>query len=721
MIIFKKIKIQNFLSYGNDDTTINLERKEPTLISGINYDASTNGELDSNGSGKSSILMAISVALYDKAIGIDNPKKNALINNINNKDMLVQIELKVGKKTYKISRYRKNKAMGGDGVKIEENNKDITPDSVANANKFIADHIMQIPFEIFGKIVAYAAGEDSFLKMPLATQRDIIEELFSYTELTNKATILKEKIKNNKTDLEYAKESNQDIKEEHQRHLRQVAEAENDHKSWSNNNNKEINDAKSEITELSKIDFEKELDAIKNIEAVEEQLRNITQDRNDIEKDIRIHKDTTTKFLNTEKDKEHQIKSAEDKLSKMEFSQDVLDNEKTRFIEIDKLYDEIDVLETTKNETNKSLSGEYSQLSQLRDEYKELKDSKCPYCHQDYEDSKKKAIEVNKSISTIEENIHEYETTLKDIDTEQRKIAKNIKTLEDEIHFKNLKEIEQYEKEKEDAEKNLEFYKTLKNPHEDKSEDVKKLEKKLSSLERKDSSALDEINVLRKNAMFNSVDAYYASKNKSDTLNERIEYLDKQTNPYDKIIKSLNDYKPKESKDGEIDQIIDDIKHQEFLLKLLTKKDSFIRKALMDKYLPFLNERLKSYLSIMGLPHKVRFTSDLSTEISQFGKEIAYSNLSSGQKARIDIALSLAFRDVLQSKHNFINLFILDECLDVGLSNVGVKKTLSVIKDVAKKNKLSMFIISHRDEIRNSFNDTLEVELRNGFSTVKNV
>ena len=70
--------------------------------------------------------------------------------------------------------------------------------------------------------------------------------------------------------------------------------------------------------------------------------------------------------------------------------------------------------------------------------------------------------------------------------------------------------------------------------------------------------------------------------------------------------------------------------HQDFLLKMLTNKDSFIRKKIIDQNISFLNTRLSHYLAEVGLPHMVRFLSDLEVEITQYGKEFDFDNLSRG-------------------------------------------------------------------------------------------
>lgn len=203
-----------------------------------------------------------------------------------------------------------------------------------------------------------------------------------------------------------------------------------------------------------------------------------------------------------------------------------------------------------------------------------------------------------------------------------------------------------------------------------------------------------------------------------ESAKEKIKEIKKEKNPIEVILKNLEKTTLEELKTNEINNLDKLIKHQDYLVKLLTKKDSFIRKALLNKNIPLLNTRLRYYLDKVGLPHKVMFNEEMGVDISQFGAEYEYGQFSSGQKARVNICLAFAFRDVLQSRFGKSNLCILDECLDVGLGSVGVTLVAKMVKSIAIENGLSMFIISHKDEIATMFDRRLEIELRNGFSTV---
>ncbi len=152
---------------------------------------------------------------------------------------------------------------------------------------------------------------------------------------------------------------------------------------------------------------------------------------------------------------------------------------------------------------------------------------------------------------------------------------------------------------------------------------------------------------------------------------------------------------------------------------MLTKKDSFVRKALLNKNIPFLNQRLAHYLGDLGLSHTVEFTHEMTAHISQFGRPMDFGNLSNGQAARVNIALSFAFRDVLQSLHEKINICMLDEVLDVGLDPVGVQAAAKMLTRKARDENLALFIISHRDEIDGAFDRKLIIQMSKGFSYIR--
>jgi hypothetical protein len=157
--------------------------------------------------------------------------------------------------------------------------------------------------------------------------------------------------------------------------------------------------------------------------------------------------------------------------------------------------------------------------------------------------------------------------------------------------------------------------------------------------------------------------------------------------------------------------------HQEFLLKLLTSKDSFVRKKIIDQNLSYLNARLTHYLDRIGLPHTVKFQNDLTVSIEELGRELDFDNLSRGERNRLILSMSWAFRDVWESLYSPINLLFIDELIDNGLDTQGVESSLALLKKMSRERNKSIWLVSHRDELAGRVENILKVVKENGFTS----
>jgi len=157
--------------------------------------------------------------------------------------------------------------------------------------------------------------------------------------------------------------------------------------------------------------------------------------------------------------------------------------------------------------------------------------------------------------------------------------------------------------------------------------------------------------------------------------------------------------------------------HQDFLLKLLTNKDSFIRKRIIDQNLNYLNARLGYYLDRIGLPHTVKFNNDLTVSITELGRDLDFDNLSRGERNRLILSLSWSFRDVWESLYQPINLLFIDELVDSGMDSSGVENSLSILKKMSRDSNKSIWLVSHKDELAGRVNNTLRVVKENGYTS----
>jgi DNA repair exonuclease SbcCD ATPase subunit len=206
-------------------------------------------------------------------------------------------------------------------------------------------------------------------------------------------------------------------------------------------------------------------------------------------------------------------------------------------------------------------------------------------------------------------------------------------------------------------------------------------------------------------------------KNNLASLEKNLEDKIAEANPFNEQIEELKNTALQEITWDTVNELTKVKEHQEFLYKLLTNKDSFIRKKIIDQNLNYLNKRLSYYIDKMGLPHRVVFLNDLNVEITQLGQDLDFDNLSRGERNRLILSLSFAFRDVWENLYQHINLLFVDELIDAGMDAAGVEAGLSVLKKMARERNKNIFLISHKDELIGRVNNVLRVVKENGFTS----
>ena len=184
MITFKKLRWKNLLSTGNTFTEIDVDAKDTTLIVG------------ENGAGKSTILDAISFGLYGKPFRKVN--KGQLINSINNKAMVVEVEFATGNKHYMVRRGAKPNVFevyqDGTLINLDAN--------VGDYQEMLDKQILKINHKTFSQIVVLgSASFVPFMQMTAANRREVIEDLLDIQIFTTMNTLLKDKVATNKNDV----------------------------------------------------------------------------------------------------------------------------------------------------------------------------------------------------------------------------------------------------------------------------------------------------------------------------------------------------------------------------------------------------------------------------------------------------------------------------------------------------------------------------------------
>ena len=303
-----------------------------------------------------------------------------------------------------------------------------------------------------------------------------------------------------------------------------------------------------------------------------------------------------------------------------------------------------------------------------------------------YSDKQRKILQLDRDIAQIDTKISKLNQDLTSIKDDECYVCG--KPLDDDLHKKLLKT---------------------------KKEKLKNYTKEITEYR----AERDELGELGKqpNTHYDEISDAYNHKTTLDTLSNQLEDKLAETNQYVDQIETLKNKGLQEINWVRINDLDNLREHQEFLLKLLTNKDSFIRKKIIDQNLAYLNTRLKYYLQKLGLPHYVKFLSDMSVEITEHGRDLDFDNLSRGERNRLILGLSFSFRDIFESMNTPINLLFIDELIDSGMDTTGVESALAELKRITRERNKNVFLISHKDELVGRVDDILNVIKEDGFTS----
>ena len=355
--------------------------------------------------------------------------------------------------------------------------------------------------------------------------------------------------------------------------------------------------------------------------------------------------------------------------------------------------------ETTQKENIKKLEKAISELEHLDvdselDKHEKLKT---------WEDLNTKINNLRKETSTLE-------SALMRADKSVEKVTKDIEELDNAVCYACGQELQ------EDKVKEIENKKAKE------LEDAVSYQKEISDkldIANEELQKIGDING-RPDTFYETIKEVYDHKQNVAQLQQALENNKSENDPYKEQIDDLTKTGIQEIDWTTVNELTNLKDHQEFLLKLLTNKDSFIRKKIIDQNLAYLNNRLTHYLDKLGLPHQVVFMNDLAVEITQLGQDLDFDNLSRGERNRLILGMSFAFRDVWESLYQNINLLFIDELIDSGMDTSGVENSLAILKKRGRERNKNVYLISHKDELVGRVTHVLKVIKENGFTSYEN-
>jgi len=585
LLTIKELTVKNFMSVGNQAQAIDFSNKSLVLVIGENMDLGGDDAGARNGTGKTTIINALSYVFYGEAL--TNIRKDNLVNKTNEKGMLVSVKFIKNGVTYTIERGRKPQIFRFYANDIEQNAQSNEAQGENRETQQEINKLLGMTLAMFKNIVALNTYTQPFLSTKANEQREIIEQLLGITLLSQKADILKEKMKSTKTELTEEKMRLDAISASNEKIQESIESLKIRSTAWVTQKTQDIENFREAITELEKVDSEIEIEKHKKLQK---------------------HNEMQTALRNLMKEKAYH----EDSLTKAE---------------------------STVEKTEKDL--EFAEAA------------KCPTCEQALHDDK-----------------HEH-------------LVGKLKT--------NLKENREYSD---------------------------KLKSDLAQIQQ----GIDDIGDLGQvpDTYYDTIDEAYNHKGSLQDLKRQLDQTKNKQDPYAEQIKEMNESAIQKIDFEKANSLEDLYRHQEFLYKLLTAKDSFIRTRIIEQNLTYLNQRLAFFLGKVKLPHTVTFQSDLTVTIEELGRELDFDNLSRGERNRLILSLSWAFRDVWESLYQQINLLFIDELVDAGMDISGVESSMAVLKDMARTQQKNIFLISHKDELVSRVNSVLKVVKENGFTNYAN-
>lgn len=719
-----EIHIRNFLSVGNITQIVKLGNQGLTLILGENLDIG--GGHSKNGVGKSTLIQAISYGLYGEPL--TKIKQDRLINNKNNKNLYVKVIFECHGKKYTIERGRSPRIL-----KFIIDGKDVGKENEAKGVNAITqtdiDKVLGLTHTIFKHIVALNTYTDPFMKLKSSEQREVIEELLGIAQLSERAETLKKLRDETKDSIKIENTKITANTEANDRILQAIEKTKKEADSWQKNQDNIIEELVERIASLSNINIEKELSVFNDIE-------NWIQQKNEV--------DELTVYARKE------IASCNLEITriKKEISRYKEEASKTDNGEIFRLNTQLQrYISETKSDINPQINRLLSEASRKRQDAENKKTSieqlyidrddiqkqidfpsnhTCTTCGQGLEGTdhlskildnlkkKKQSIinEIDKNISYIDERIKEADSIdleiihVKQADDDKKKELENkISYIKTDIENSKI----ELEKQKKSADERIvELSEMLSSINE-------KLEENTAVMLEADT--VIELLGSKPVSKYPNKEAVLKIQKDRDILSSQIIVEREKQNIHLSKIEGF------ESTLIEIDYTkINDynlnLKHEDFLYKLLTDKNSFIRKKIVDLNLLYLNNRMNHYLEKIGLPHEVAFKPDLTVEVLLMGIELDFDQLSRGEQNRVIMATFWAFRDVWQNLNHAINFMACDEILDQGTDYAGVEAAVDLLNRMAVERKMSIFLISHREELRQQIDNILIVRKENGFTSI---
>jgi DNA repair exonuclease SbcCD ATPase subunit len=682
MIHIKKLTVRNFMSVGNATQGIDFDRRDLTLVLGENLDLGGDGSR--NGTGKTTIINALSYALYGNALS--NIRKDNLVNKTNSKGMLVSLDFSIGSQDYRIERGRKPNVL-----KFYVNNEDksATDDAQGDSRETqeAIERLLGMSHDMFKHILALNTYTEPFLSLKANDQRTIIEQLLGITLLSERADRIRELNRETKDAVSQEEMRIRAEQEANKRIEEQIESLKRRQVLWQKKYDSDLSYLVSQYDELQQIDITTELLAHQALAVWSEK---------------KTQYDAQTKLLAAQRawqqSQQKDIAALEAeyaKLSHVDISAELQAHaDLAVYVANSKLLADRD---RDVARLGQEIDRETALIAKLKTEIATLEDHRCYACGQEFHDTQHATVLAQKQTMLADAELVVSAKTTEWNQLREQKIY--VATERPVTHYATEAEAIRHSSELDNIQQKIRTRQTETDPYQAHLNQTLAADPGAAPATHYDTEA----EAVKHSTMVTS-------------LLQQITTKHSETDPYSEQIADMQNTALKQISYDRLNELTRLQEHQDFLLKLLTSKDSFIRKKIIDQNLSYLNSRLTHYLDRIGLPHTVTFQNDLTVLIEELGRELDFDNLSRGERNRLILSMSWAFRDVFESLYQPINLLFIDELIDSGLDTAGMESSLAILKQMSRERNKSVWLVSHRDELTGRVENILRVVKENGFT-----
>lgn len=693
MIEFQDIKYKNFLSVGDDFINVSLNKSPTTVIHGM------------NGSGKTTMMEALVYGLYGKPYR--KVKLAKLINSINKKKMVVEVDFRKGGVDYRIRRGQKPALFEIYKGGYEQENLIPVDGSTAEYQKRV-EEILGMDFKVFTQIVILNNERFiPFMELTTPDRRKVVEDLFDMAIFGDMKEILKQKrvkLKTAKDDFEHKllvtnghvatykgiiDNANTQSDMQIQSKLNDIDLKERELVKFDEKLKQlEDNFTRQELTPLDRTRLDKINSLFSGIETNIRMAESIIRDGGKISDELQARKDENNRVLIT---------------SRTKLESFVFEN-------------------FSSPELDSQMSGIKTKVATLVAEKSNLlaETDKCHACDRDFDDAEARKTHRDARIAEIETEVGSLNDELVSInDTKQAEFTNAKASLEvtvNEYQDEEARINSEVKQEQDDI-------KATAQAELDKNKDA------LNQLEEKRESAKLEISKIEQNnALINDINTEHdglvrdiASDKKAiseviKAYQNDIVKLKENNSNVDEEKQKLADYEA-EAKQHQLglDKLEGVVQVFDVTEKLLA--DDAIKSNIVLQYIPIINDKLNKLLVDMNLPVGFILDENFDETIMASSKDgFVYESFSGGQKCRINLAIVLVWIEIAKMKNSVnTNLLFMDEIFDGTMDEEGIDDFMRLVG--LNYSHLNMFVITQRAEMMmDKFRSSIKFKLNNGFT-----